>query len=84
MSITGDGSQIVCDGAGCQSWADAPVALRPLLSSDLSAAERRVDGWLFVAGGGQWSHYCPLCQAHYLAGIHAPVIALKENQGHKL
>ncbi len=78
MSITSDGSQIVCDGVGCQSWADAPVALRPLLSSELSAPERRVDGWLFVTVGGQWKHFCPLCQETYLVGLHAPVIAIRE------
>ena len=83
MGIPGDGSRIVCDGVGCQSWADAPVALRPLLNCDLSAAERRADGWLFVAGGGQWSHYCPLCQGLYLVGLHASIITAREEQEHK-
>lgn len=78
MSVTSDGSQIVCGGAGCQSWADASVALRPLLSSELTAVERRADGWLFVGGGGQWSHYCPLCQETYLVGLRAPAIALRD------
>ena len=68
MSTTRDGCRIVCNGNDCKAEATAPVALHPRLSVGQETAQR-VDGWLFVARGGEWRHYCPNCQAYYLNGL---------------
>ncbi|MGI4788333.1 MAG: hypothetical protein ACRYFS_05730 [Janthinobacterium lividum] len=64
MSLSADGRQIICDGAECFARAAVPVALRPLLGPDRTAAQS--NGWLFAARRGEWRHYCPNCLSLHL------------------
>ena len=68
MSLTTDGLQILCDGEDCEARTKALVVLHPALSVGLSAMQP-IDDWLFVAGGGKWRHYCPLCLVIYLGSL---------------
>ncbi len=70
MSITHNGRQITCNGDGCQAEADAPVALHPLLCGD-DSSKQQINGWLFIASGGEWRHYCPSCLIGYLTYFHS-------------
>ena len=60
--MSADGQTIHCDGAGCDSTARVPVALR-------SQPTPGVDGWLFVTSRDGWFHYCPRCTGAYLSAL---------------
>lgn len=75
MSVSTNGRQVVCDGAGCSARADVPIALRPLLGDDRAA--ERIGGWLFAARRGQWRHYCPACLPRYLDTLDTPPSLVK-------
>ncbi|MDR3710692.1 MAG: hypothetical protein P4L33_20520 [Capsulimonadaceae bacterium] len=66
MSLTNDGKQIKCDGAGCDKMAHPPVGLRPLLSGG-GGDRQTVAGWLFVNAQQGIRHYCPACAAAYIS-----------------
>lgn len=68
MSLSEDGCSIRCNGPGCQAVADAPVALRSVLSAR-ALHPRTIVGWLYVADGERCLHFCPRCAPRYLEAI---------------
>lgn len=79
MGISCNGRYVLCDGEGCQAKARLPVALRPVLNGDGTAAVERIEGWLFAVAGEQ-RHYCPSCVSQYLSNLDAVLDAVQRGR----
>jgi hypothetical protein len=66
MSFSAGKRYVCCDGEKCTQMTALPVGLRTSLSEGKEPPKNTVEGWIFVANGDEYLHFCPRCVPKYL------------------